>query len=69
MVFTNKPPSEIIPVIGALLFIIFLASKPGMFDFKGKAKWEAWNKRKGKSQDDAKAEYVACVEKICGKKF
>lgn len=24
--------------------------KPGMLDFKGKAKWEAWNKNKGKSQ-------------------
>jgi len=24
--------------------------KPGMFDFKGKAKWEAWNGIKGISQ-------------------
>jgi diazepam-binding inhibitor (GABA receptor modulating acyl-CoA-binding protein) len=40
-----------------------------MLDFKGKAKWEAWNKCKGKSQDQAKADYVAMVEKISGKKF
>ena len=25
-------------------------AKPGMLDFKGKAKWEAWNGQKGKSQ-------------------
>lgn len=24
--------------------------KPGMLDFKGKAKWEAWNKLKGTKQ-------------------
>lgn len=27
--------------------------KPGMLDFKGKAKWEAWNNQKGKSKEDA----------------
>ncbi|XP_037908495.1 acyl-CoA-binding protein homolog [Hermetia illucens] len=39
-------------------------SKPGMTDLKGKAKWEAWNGRKGMSQDDAKRAYIALVEKI-----
>ena len=38
--------------------------KPGMLDFKGKAKWEAWNKLKGKSQEDAKAEYVALAKNL-----
>lgn len=38
--------------------------KPGMFDFKGKAKWEAWNGRKGMSQDDAKEAYVKKVEEL-----
>jgi len=33
--------------------------RPGMFDMKGKAKWDAWNGNKGMSQDDAKAKYVA----------
>ncbi|EDV31734.1 uncharacterized protein Dana_GF14408 [Drosophila ananassae] len=33
--------------------------KPGFLDFKGKAKWEAWNNRKGMSQSDAEAAYVA----------
>jgi diazepam-binding inhibitor (GABA receptor modulating acyl-CoA-binding protein) len=43
-------------------------SKPGMFDFKGKAKWEAWNKLKGKSKDAAKEEYTALVKTILTKK-
>jgi diazepam-binding inhibitor (GABA receptor modulating acyl-CoA-binding protein) len=29
-----------------------------MLDFKGKAKWEAWNARKGMSSDDAMTKYV-----------
>ncbi|KAL0047825.1 hypothetical protein WJX82_000856 [Trebouxia sp. C0006] len=33
-------------------------SKPGMFDPKGKAKWEAWNKQKGKEQSTAQEEYI-----------
>ncbi|XP_059471460.1 acyl-CoA-binding protein-like isoform X2 [Neocloeon triangulifer] len=41
--------------------------KPGMLDFKGKAKWEAWNAKKGQSQDAAKEAYVAKVEELVGK--
>ena len=37
--------------------------RPGMLDFKGKAKWDAWNGIKGKSQTDAKKEYVQTVLK------
>ncbi|EAN33311.1 Acyl-CoA-binding protein [Theileria parva strain Muguga] len=33
-------------------------SKPGMMDFKGKAKWESWNSAKGMSKEDAKKAYV-----------
>lgn len=32
--------------------------RPGMLDFKGKAKWDAWSAKKGLSQDDAKREYI-----------
>lgn len=32
-----------------------------MLDFKGKAKWEAWNGRKGLSADDAMKQYVEKV--------
>lgn len=35
--------------------------RPGMLDLKGKAKWDAWNAIKGKSQNDAKKEYVEYV--------
>jgi len=41
--------------------------RPGMLDFKGKAKWDAWDKRKGTSSDDAKAEYIKLVEELKGK--
>ncbi|GAA5853841.1 hypothetical protein JCM8547_007469 [Rhodosporidiobolus lusitaniae] len=33
--------------------------RPGMLDFVGKAKHDAWTKQKGKSADQAKSEYVA----------
>lgn len=42
-------------------------AKPGMFDLKGKYKWEAWNKRKGLSKEDAQKEYIELVEKLKAK--
>lgn len=41
-------------------------SKPGMFDLKGKAKYEAWSSRKGLSKDEAMKKYVALVKKLKG---
>ena len=38
-----------------------------MLDFKGKAKWDAWEKCKGISEEDAMANYVEVVEKIKAK--
>ena len=29
--------------------------RPGMLDFKGKKKWDAWDKQKGKSKEEAQA--------------
>jgi diazepam-binding inhibitor (GABA receptor modulating acyl-CoA-binding protein) len=43
------------------------AAKPGFLDFKGKAKWEAWNGRKGMSNDEAKNKYVEIVDKLVEK--
>ncbi|CAG9095805.1 unnamed protein product [Plutella xylostella] len=40
------------------------ANKPGMFDLKGKAKWEAWNKKAGTSKEDAQKAYIAKVEAL-----
>ena len=39
-------------------------SRPGMLDFKGKAKWDAWDGKKGMSQDTAKQQYVQKVEEL-----
>uniref|UniRef100_A0A8R1E368 ACB domain-containing protein n=1 Tax=Caenorhabditis japonica TaxID=281687 RepID=A0A8R1E368_CAEJA len=41
--------------------------KPGMFDLKGKAKWSAWDEKKGTSKDDAQKAYVALVEELVAK--
>jgi len=38
--------------------------RPGMLDFTGKAKWDAWNEVKGKSKEDAQAEYITLVEEL-----
>ena len=43
------------------------SEKPGMLDFKGKAKWEAWNGQKGKSKEDAQKEYVALAKNLLAK--
>jgi diazepam-binding inhibitor (GABA receptor modulating acyl-CoA-binding protein) len=39
-------------------------SKPGMFDLKGKAKYEAWSQNKGLSKDKAMEKYIALVKKL-----
>ena len=39
-------------------------SRPGMFDMVGRAKFDAWTKRKGTAKDAAKTAYVALVAKL-----
>jgi diazepam-binding inhibitor (GABA receptor modulating acyl-CoA-binding protein) len=41
--------------------------RPGMLDFKGRAKYDAWAKRKGTSQDAAMSAYVATVARLVTK--
>ena len=41
--------------------------KPGMFDLIGKAKWDAWEKLKGTSQDDAMQMYIDKVAELTEK--
>ncbi len=41
--------------------------RPGMFDMKGKAKWDAWNGKKGISQDDAKQKYIDYANEMVAK--
>jgi acyl-CoA-binding protein len=40
--------------------------KPGFFDFVGTAKYEAWAKLAGTSQDEAKQKYIDLVNKLRG---
>ncbi len=39
-------------------------SRPGMLDLKGRAKYDAWAKRKGTARDAAKQQYVALVDRL-----
>lgn len=39
-------------------------SRPGFFDFKGQAKYDAWAKRKGQEPDTCKQAYVDLVNKL-----
>ena len=38
--------------------------KPGFSDMVGRAKWDAWNKLKGTSQEDAMAQYADLIDSL-----
>jgi acyl-CoA-binding protein len=38
--------------------------RPGGFDFKAIAKYDAWADLKGKPKDEAKKEYISLVDKL-----
>lgn len=40
--------------------------KPGFFDFVGVAKYEAWEKLRGMSRDEARQKYVDLVRSLQG---
>ncbi|KAL2901005.1 Acyl-CoA-binding protein [Bienertia sinuspersici] len=39
-------------------------SCPGIFDQKGRAKWNAWKGNEGKSQDDAMGDYITKAKQL-----
>jgi diazepam-binding inhibitor (GABA receptor modulator, acyl-CoA-binding protein) len=39
-------------------------SRPGMLDIKGRAKFDAWEKKKGLSQEAAQTAYVRLVQEL-----
>ncbi|XP_019220043.1 acyl-CoA-binding protein homolog isoform X2 [Oreochromis niloticus] len=41
--------------------------RPGMLDLKGKAKWDAWESRKGMSKEDAMSAYIAKAKEVISK--
>ena len=53
-------------VIGSncVCLIIVFSARPGLLDLKGKAKWDAWNGKKGMSQEEAKQAYIARVNQL-----
>lgn len=38
--------------------------RPGGFDFKGRAKWDAWKMREGMSREEAMGQYVELVGRL-----
>jgi acyl-CoA-binding protein len=38
--------------------------KPGMFDFKGAAKYDAWESRRGMTKDEAMQAYIDLVDRL-----
>ena len=38
--------------------------RPGGFDFKAIAKYDAWAELKGKSKDEARKEYISLVDRL-----
>ena len=38
--------------------------KPGFSDMVARAKWDAWNKLKGTSQDDAMQQYIDLIAEL-----
>jgi acyl-CoA-binding protein len=41
-------------------------ARPGMFDLKGRAKYDAWAGKKGLGKDQAQESYVALVDRLVG---
>ncbi|XP_049903603.1 acyl-CoA-binding domain-containing protein 7 [Epinephelus moara] len=41
--------------------------RPGITDLKGKAKWDAWNSRKGMSKEDAMSAYITLAKEVISK--
>ncbi|KAG6612413.1 Enoyl-CoA hydratase/isomerase family [Phytophthora cinnamomi] len=40
------------------------SARPGMLDFVGRAKWDAWSKLGDMTQDDAKLQYIAIIDEL-----
>jgi diazepam-binding inhibitor (GABA receptor modulating acyl-CoA-binding protein) len=46
---------------------LFLKDKPGIFDLKGRYKWDAWTKLKGMTKEAAQAAYIEHVKGLIAK--
>ncbi|WP_347158431.1 acyl-CoA-binding protein [Pontibacter chitinilyticus] len=41
-------------------------ARPGGFDFKNIAKWDAWKQQEGKPPEEARQQYVQLVQQLAG---
>jgi len=41
--------------------------RPGMLDFAGKAKWDAWSGNKGIAKEKAESDYIVVAEELITK--
>ena len=40
--------------------------RPGMLDLKGRAKYDAWETKRGMAKEAAMRAYIACVDRLTG---
>lgn len=45
-------------IVNFVILNIQSTAAPGMFDIKGKAKWNAWSGKKGMTTDEAMQKYI-----------
>lgn len=65
---TKRPSNEELLILYALFKQAtdgdVSGERPGGFDFKAIAKYDAWAEQKGKSSDQAKQEYIALMNTL-----
>ena len=65
---TNKPSDADLLEVYALYKQVTVGdcntARPGMMDFKGKAKWDAWNEKKGLAKEEAERQYISKVKSL-----
>lgn len=71
-VSSSRPPRATVPPPDQVSYASFRpdhgkrasADDIGAFDFKGKYKWDAWNKNKGMSKEDAQKQYYDLLDGV-----
>ncbi len=65
---TERPSNDVLLKLYALYKQVtegdVSGERPGGFDFKGAAKYDAWEEQKGKSNEDAANEYIELVNSL-----
>ncbi len=65
---TERPSNDVLLKLYALYKQVtegdVKGERPGGFDFKGAAKYDAWEEQKGKSKEDAADEYIKLVNSL-----